>query len=187
MVEVHGSKPAMRAWRRIYGCRLAPSAGMTLLEVLVAILLFAIFSATLLMVSEVVRALIPGEVLPQDDNSCNGLVLESACINVAFDAIVPVLERTDPKALDISGSYRSPNSVPAVQAAKLQFGWPDAYILQIVAYPELKQTDTTSMTSPSRPGLYLLQATPRQDITPSLWRKPVQRLFCRPYHRCIQP
>lgn len=161
----------------------AHSSGMTLLEVLIAVLLFAAFSGTFVMVTEMIGQLLPLEKPPLSESSCNGPALEASCINIAFDAIVPRLEKADPDNLDISGQYLSPNQMIVGDVSALQLGWPDDYKLEILRYPDLVQSAVTS-TEPARPGLYLLQATP---INSAFWRKPMQRLFCRPYYRCIRP
>ena len=161
------------------------SSGMTLLEVLISILLFAVFSATFLMVTEMIAQLLPAEEAPAADNSCNGAALEESCVNIAFDAIVPWLEKADPTNLDISsGPYASPNQVPFAEIRDLQLAWPDAYKLSIFQYPQTLRQSAATVSQPSMPGLYLLQATPTRS---AFWRKPIQRLFCRPFHRCVRP
>jgi prepilin-type N-terminal cleavage/methylation domain-containing protein len=159
------------------------SSGMTLLEVLIAVLLFAIFSGTFLMVTEMIGQLLPMEQAPARENSCNGPALEEACVNVAFDMMLPYLEESNPLNINISENSLSPNQLSIPGVSDLQLAWPDAYKLEIIQWGELSQTPQTDVQA-SRPGLYLLQATP---TTPAFWRKPIQRLFCRPYHRCIKP
>jgi len=163
--------------------KLAHSSGMTLVEVLIAVLLFAVFSGTFVMVTEMIGQLFPVEKIPLSESSCNGPALEASCINIAFDEIVPELEKADPDNLDISGQYLSPNQMIVGDVSDLQLAWPDDYKLEILRYPDLAQSSLTS-TEPARPGLYLLQATPTNS---AFWRKPIQRLFCRPYYRCIRP
>jgi len=168
---------------QIASCKLAHSTGMTLLEVLIAVILFAVFSGTFLMVTEMIGQLFPLEKTPLSASSCNGPALEASCINIAFDAIVPRLEKADPDNLDISGQYLSPNQMIVGDVADMQLAWPDDYKLEILRYTKLEQSKATE-TKPARPGLYLLQAKP---INSAFWRKPMQRLFCRPYYRCIRP
>ena len=154
--------------------------GMTLLEVLIAILLFAVFSGTFLVVTEMIAQLFPRDKAPLADNSCNGPSLEAACINLTFDAIVPALELYDPLDTDISAEYASINQMDFAGIADSALTWPDSYRLEIIQYPYLQQS-AASEQSPSKPGLYLLQATPTNR---AFWRKPIQRVFCRPYHVC---
>jgi len=159
------------------------SSGMTLLEVLIAVLLFAVFSGTFLMVTEMISQLLPAEQAPAGEQSCKGPALEESCVNIAFDAMVPYLEKSDPPRVDIDGDYASPNQLVFAGINDLQLAWPDAYQLEIHQWKELPQT-AASDGQASKPGLYLLQATP---VSPAFWRKPIQRLFCRPYHRCVRP
>jgi prepilin-type N-terminal cleavage/methylation domain-containing protein len=159
------------------------SSGMTLLEVLIAVLLFAVFSGTFLMVTEMISQLLPADQAPAGERSCNGPALEESCVNIAFDAMVPYLEKSDPAQVNIGGDYASPNQLVFAGINDLQLAWPDAYRLEIRQWNYLPQTAATDAQA-SRPGLYLLQATP---VSPAFWRKPIQRLFCRPYHRCVRP
>lgn len=156
---------------------------MTLLEVLIAVLLFAVFSGTFLMVTEMIGQLIPAEQAPAGDLSCNGPGLEELCVNIAFDAMVPHLEKYDPIQVDISGGYASPNQLAFAGISDLQLAWPDAYRLEILQWSDLRQLAATDDQA-SRPGLYLLQATP---VGRAFLRRPIQRLFCRPYNRCVRP
>jgi prepilin-type N-terminal cleavage/methylation domain-containing protein len=158
------------------------SSGMTLLEVLIAVLLFAVFSGTFLMVTEMISQLLPAEQAPAGERSCNGPALEESCVNIAFDAMVPYLQKHDPAQVDIGGNYASPNQLAFAGISDLQLAWPDAYRLEILQWIDLPQSAATEDQS-SEPGLYLLQATP---VSAAFWRRPIQRLFCRPYHRCVR-
>ena len=168
--------------KQSWGHRLQ-SSGMTLLEVLIAVLLFAIFSGTFLMVTEMIGQLLPAEQVSSEDSSCNGPALEESCVNIAFDTMVPYMEKYDPSQVDIAGRYTSPRQVVLAGIGDLQLAWPDAYRLEILQWIELPQK-APAEDQASLPGLYLLQAIP---VRPAFWRKPIQRLFCRPYHRCVKP
>jgi len=159
---------------------------MTLLEVLIAVLLFAVFTGTFLMVTEMIAQLFPAEQVPAAENSCNGPALEEVCINSAFDKIVPALEW-----------YVEPGESPGavVDAIKLeQIAFdeisdlkllPDSYEIEVHLWDKFMPQQTNG-NMPAMPGLYLLQAKPKTDST-AFWRKPIQRLFCRPYYRCLEP
>jgi len=159
------------------------SSGMTLLELLIAVLLFAVFSGTFLMVTEMIGQLLPADQAPAGELSCNGPAVEESCVNIAFDAMVPYLEQYEPGQTNISGNYASPSQLAFAGIGDLQLAWPDAYRLDILQWNDLPQAAATEDEA-SKPGLYLLQATP---VSPAFWRKPIQRLFCRPYHRCVRP
>jgi len=152
------------------------SAGMTLIEVLIAILLFAVFTASFLVVTEMIGSLIPAGSAPLDNESCNGPGLEASCINVAFDVIVPALELAPEKQV---GCFPRPGSIPGVSGLS-GLSWPEAYEVCIYSYPNLAEDGGSSV-----PGLYLLQAQALASDS-AFWRLPVQRVFCRPYHHCVK-
>ena len=164
------------------GAGASRSQAMTLLEVLIAILLFAVFVGTFLVVTEMLAKLLPFDVAVEGDQNCSGPALEEACVNVALDAMIPRLEKYDPSNLDVGGRYQSPSQMFFAGISDLRLSWPDAYTLEIIGYPELEQSAATT-TNASLPGLYVIQAIPAR---PAFWRKPIQRLFCRPYHRCVR-
>ena len=170
------------------------SNGMTLLEVLIAIMLFAVFTGVFLTVTEMLSVLIPPSNTPLGDQSCNGAALELSCINIAFDQIIPILEKDNDNIINgestdkiMLGCSRDAGSIPAVakEVAKksLVLDWPDEYKVCIYNYDRLEEKEPPVDPFPL-PGLYLLQAEPTKQV---FWRKPVQRLFCRPYHLCIDP
>ena len=163
-----------------------PCSGMTLLEVLIAVLLFAVFTGTFLMVTEMIGQLFPAEQVPAAENSCNGPALEEACINSAFDKIVLSLER-----------YVEPGESPGAVVDAIKLGQiafdeisdlkllPDSYEIEVHQWDKFEPQQANEKM-PAMPGLYLLQAKPKTD-SQAFWRKPIQRLFCRPYHRCVKP
>ena len=152
---------------------LAPKAqsGMTLLEVLIAVLLFAVFSGVFMTVTEMLGVLVPASKAPLGDESCNGPAIEISCINIAFDQLIPFLEKADDLPIDCMSSPKAIDSA-------FGGGWPDDYRICIYPYQGLSESDQ------KKPGLYLLQA---EATEPAFWRKPVQRLFCKPYHLCLNP
>ncbi|MBM5796971.1 MAG: prepilin-type N-terminal cleavage/methylation domain-containing protein [Cyanobacteria bacterium K_Offshore_0m_m2_072] len=163
-------------------CALSPSAsqaGMTFLEVLIAIALFAVFSASFLMVTEMLAALLPAANSPAQADGCDGPGLELACINVAFDQLVPELEK------DLEVSTVCPSSINSMPGSA-GLSWPEAYDVCVYKYPGPGLDEQAgSAGSPPRPGLYLLQAQAKPGDS-AFWRVPVQRVFCRPYHLCVK-
>lgn len=154
------------------------SNGMTLLEVLIAIMLFTVFTGVFLTVTEMLSVLVPPTNAPLGDQSCNGSGLELSCINIAFDQIIPILEKDSDKP---SGCFPTAGLIPAVAQKSIVIDWPDDYKVCIYEYDNLAEQEPPAAPLP---GLYLLQAEPTKQV---FWRKPVQRLFCRPYHLCIDP
>ena len=153
----------------------AHCSGMTLLEVLIAILLFAVFSGVFLTVTEMLGVLIPIGKPPLTADSCNGSALELACINIAFDELIPFIEKNDDPLLD--NCYANPKAINSSISA----AWPDDYRVCIYPYPDLKNS---SSPQDPKPGIFLLQAEPTEQ---AFWRRPVQRVFCNPYHLCVNP
>ena len=154
------------------------SNGMTLLEVLITIMLFAVFTGVFLTVTEMLSVLIPPSDTPLSVQSCNGAALELSCINIAFDQIIPILEKDSDKP---NGCSPTASLIPAVAKKNIVIDWPDDYKVCIYKYDNLAEQEPPAVPLP---GLYLLQAEPTKQV---FWRKPVQRLFCRPYHLCIDP
>lgn len=155
--------------------------GMTLIEVLIAIMLFAVFSGVFVVVSEMLATLLPSSPTSSlDKASCDGPALELACINIAFDEIQPILEES--AAMDLSvrdkQCYSSPSEIPGLAA--IAINWPASYDICTFRYPGL-------LSDVGNPDLYLLQAQPASGADDAFWRIPVQRLFCWPYHRCVKP
>lgn len=174
--------------KRRVGCqeRHLHYSGMTLLEVLIAVLLFAVFSGTFLMVTEMIGQLFPADRVPGAENSCNGPALEEACINTAFDKIVPELEEFLYPGLNVDAVVDADQLNQIASTRINEFGLlPDAYEVAVYQW-ERFTPQQANQNMPAKPGLYLLQAKPRPESS-AFWRKPIQRLFCRPYHRCLSP
>ena len=148
--------------------------GMTMLEVLIAILLFAVFSGVFLTVTEMLGVLIPISKPPLEADSCNGSALELACINIAFDELIPFIEKNDPLLIKC---YTNPKVINS----SISGAWPDDYKVCVYSYPDLKNS---SSPQDPKPGIFLLQAEPTEQ---AFWRRPVQRVFCNPYHLCVNP
>jgi len=166
------------------------SNGMTLLEVLIAITLFAVFMGVFLTVTEMLSVLIPPSNVLDEDKSCNGSTLEMSCIGSAFDNIIPLLEKAysndqkplDETATELMGCADNVNLVMTKLNPDTDFdiAWPSSYRVCVDQYDKFP----VLVDGQPRPGLFLLQAEPTE---PAFWRKPVQRLFCWPYHLCIDP
>jgi prepilin-type N-terminal cleavage/methylation domain-containing protein len=168
------------------------SDGMTALELLIAISLFSIFMSVFVVVTEALVAWIPSTNSASGTNHCTGQGLEQACINAAFDRMVESLELASvddvaKEAVSVISDdcWHLPRSKEIYNAENLE--WPDTYRVCLVKDPGSSESDPADLASSPNgiesPGLYLLQASPVDD---AFWRKPVQRLFCRPIHLCIQ-
>jgi len=197
------SLASMMIKRRFFGdkrvCSVFASSGrfdhgMTLIEVLISILLFAVFMGNFLLVAEIMSQWMPSGQPSSGSSaasSCDSPQLETACVEVALDSAVPSLQSYYDKNkpddfIPIEGVYGSPAELPLGDSASADMAWPEDYKIKISSFSRLVEKPTSGSPSwdSSRPGLYLIAAYPR---TPAYWRKPVVRLFCRPYHRCVRP
>lgn len=162
------------------------AAGMTLIEVLIAVLLFAVFSGIFLTVTELMTSVMASYEAPEGAAECSGFGEDRACIELYFDELVKILESSAfPGNVASSDCGRSP---PALLSKVLNekevnhlsgYIWPANYDICFNAYP-----DITENANALQPGLYLLQAQPKQSSPLNSAMKPVQRIFCRPSYLC---
>lgn len=127
-------------------------SGMTLLEVLIAVLLFAVFSGTFLMVTEMIAQLFPADQIPGVENSCNGPALEEACINSAFDKIVPELEEFLNPGPDVDAVVGTDqlNQIAATKISELGL-LPDAYEIAVYQWDKFTPMQA-NQNMPAKPG-----------------------------------
>ena len=157
--------------------------GMTLIEVLIAILLFAVFSGVFLMVTELMASLLPSNDQASDlDRSCNGPALEVSCINSAFDDIIPEYFE---KAADIRSLVDAKCLAPSrFFPPGEEVGWPNSYdCIHII--PASREISDMAITGNDEPGLFLAEARVDNPGSRAFWQIPVQRLFCWPYYKCV--
>jgi len=172
-----------------------------MIEVLIAILLFAVFSGIFVVVTEFTTSLAVADQPSVVGAGCMGSGEDRACIELYFDQLVDVLEASTYPAgpgsefYDISRGLSgknqcamSPESLLAdlLPAEKPALTWPQDYDICVYAYEGSLSVirEDLSASSPS-PGLYMLQANPSSSLQASSTRKPVQRLFCRPRYLCV--
>ena len=177
------------------------SAGMSLIEVLIAILLFAVFSGIFVVVTEYTTSLSLADQPSKVGAECMGAGEDRACIELYFDALVDTLSSSAFPAKDGSDFYNiarglNGNSHCAATPAELfpepvllpaerpGLTWPVDYDVCIYSYDSSLVREDLGL-APQRPGLYLLQANPSESLKLVSTRKPVQRLFCRPRHLCV--
>jgi prepilin-type N-terminal cleavage/methylation domain-containing protein len=175
--------------------------GMTMIEVLIAILLFAVFSGIFVVVTEFATSLAVTDQPSAVGAECMGSGEDRACIELYFDQLVDALEASTYPAAPGSELYdvsrglsgknqcsMSPESLLAelLPAEKPALTWPKDYNICLYAYDgSLSVIQEDLSASPPRPGLYMLQANPSPSLQASSTRKPVQRLFCRPRYLCV--
>lgn len=162
------------------------AAGMTLIEVLIAVLLFAVFSGIFLTVTELMTSVMASYEAPEGASECSGFGEDRACIELYFDELVKIMESSA-----FPGNVASPDCDrrPTALLSKVLnekevshlsgYIWPANYVICLKAYPRLVEN-----VSGERPGLYLLQAQPDPSTPLNSALKPVQRIFCRPSYLC---
>lgn len=162
------------------------AAGMTLIEVLIAVLLFAVFSGIFLTVTELMTSVMAAYEAPEGAAECSGFGEDRACIELYFDELVKILESSafpgkvsslncaaDP--IDLLAEDLVPKEVTHLRG----YAWPANYEVCLNVYPGLIEN-----VNALQPGLYLLQAQPVEDTPKESALKPVQRIFCRPSYLC---
>jgi len=171
--------------------------GMSTLELLIAISLFSMFMSIFVVVTEMLVTWIPSTNSSSRSKACTGPGLEQACVNAAFDRMIQSLElakfgEINQVAMPVISDdcWHHPNDPdPRYQGiyGADELEWPETYRVCLVKEPGSPESDPDDPTSSPGgvevPGLYLLQASPVDD---AFWRKPIQRLFCRPIHLCIK-
>lgn len=175
--------------------------GMTMIEVLIAILLFAVFSGIFVVVTEFTTSLSVADQPSAVGAECMGSGEDRACIELYFDQLVDALEASTYPAGPGSELYNvsralsgknqcamSPENLLAelLPGEKPALTWPKDYNVCLYAYEgSLSVIQEDLSASPPRPGLYMLQANPSASLQASATRRPVQRLFCRPRYLCV--
>lgn len=174
---------SLRSKKHSLFSRFQKSDGMTLIEVLIAILLFAVFSGVFLMVTELMASLLPSSDQASDlDRSCNGPALEVSCVNSAFDNMIPEYFE---KAADIWSLVDSKCLMPSRFFPPGEaIGWPSSYDC-IYIIPASGEISDMATSSNDEPGLFLAEARVDNPGARAFWQIPVQRLFCWPYYKCV--
>ena len=175
--------------------------GMSLLEVLVAILMLVVFTGVVAMVMEFTFRFI-GEAESGERNQfdvSNGVLIDHQEIQLAMDQIVEVLSQPGLTKQRLLGnepgkpqiafdpSADSPQTacpaVDPISAWALPMGsisLPPGYRL-CVWQTTVKEPSLEELDDGAKPGVYLLQALPEQLSSSNL---PTRRLFCRPRPFC---
>lgn len=170
------------------------AAGMALIELLISIMLFAVFGGIFAVVTEITSSLAVADQPSSLGTECMGVGEDRACIELYFDRLVEDLESSAFPASaghlfhDVSHKLNGKSQCAPTPKALLAFeipslAWPVGYEICIYAYNSSVIKEDLS-ASPQTPGLYLLQASPSESLPSGSTRQPVQRLFCRPRYLC---
>ena len=165
------------------------SSGMSLLELLLAISMLAVFTGVVAMVMQFTLRFFSASESGISNSSSNGVLIDHQQIHIAMDALVEVLSQP---GIDLSNiSYSQDESPRNVCSADPVCDWglenfidrnkvkdllPPGYLLCL-----WETTETAQAVSTTMPSIYLLQALPEQ-ITPSSLA--TRRMFCRPRPFC---
>ena len=155
--------------------------GMTLLEVLIAVLMFAVFTGVVTTVVEYTY-----RFLGESESGGNSVLTDHQEIQLVFDKIVDLLSQPGismQRINQISSLRQSaPTSscVPPLADVSVFWGLPLNKIILPSGYSLCLWKTTVPETS-SKPGIYILYALPE---SPSSSRLPTRRLFCRPAPFC---
>ena len=176
-------------------------AGMTVLEMLIALLMLVVFTGVVAMVMEfTLRFLGATEAGERNDfEVSNGVLIDHQEIQLGMDLLVEMLSQPGISKQHLNGQVKDKQRIafdPAKDDPRVacvaadpvgQWGLP----MQKVSLPPGYRLClwTTSATEPSftallagaKPGIYLLQALPEELNAATL---PTRRLFCRPRSFC---
>ncbi len=165
--------------------------GITMLEVLVATILFAVFMAAVVAITELTGKLVKGA----GTLSASELALARSIASTRLDKLARALSRESEEefrkkvenCLKTADPWEfSDSSVWSLRNQQLSNQAPDVeemkgFIESICIYPSKYAENINSV--PPVPGLYVVQAEPKQTNT---LQQPLRVLFCRPQHLCLQ-
>ena len=161
--------------------------GITMLEVLIATILFAVFMAAVVAITELTGKLVKGTgtgTLSASElalaRSIASTRLDKLARDLAREATLPIscLNSSTPWNLASASNWSLSNQQLSNQVAGVE---QKGFIESICIYPS-KYAENSTSDLPT-PGLYVVQAEPKQTNT---LQQPLRVLFCRPQHLCLQ-
>jgi prepilin-type N-terminal cleavage/methylation domain-containing protein len=169
--------------------------GMTLVEVMIALMLLVAFMGLYVAVTEVAGRFF-GETeealatLPQDQTRSHGLLVDHALLQTIMERLADTLSQPgiEPEEIaEIISSGCSDNPVASWSLPGPNIELPPGYRICLNATP-LSESPVAELLKPlnfpqARPGIYVLQASPNEV---SATAQPTRRLFCRPKPFCQQ-
>ena len=163
-------------------------SGMTILELLLAIAMLVVFTGVMVMVMEfTLRFFSDAESGAQNKlGTSNGVLIDHGQLHLAMDALVEVLSQPGVSLKGIAFSKLDQPDQACKDDPVSQWG-----LQMIMDKEEIKELmppgyrlcllKTTKEEGASTPGIYLLQALPKESSASAL---PTRRLFCRPRPLC---
>ena len=158
--------------------------GMTLLEVMLAMLMLVAFTGVFVAVTEFTSRFMreSEEVLP----GSQGLLVDQHALQMAMDRWADVLAQPGFSMADIQAITQKPCSYnPVVDwdiPGESSFTPPGyRFCLQATSLAESALDDLLAKRQGAKPGIYVIQALPEEVSGAAL---PARRLFCRPKPFC---
>ena len=187
----------VNSWLRCSRSVKASQGGMTLLELLIAVLMLMTFTGVVVMVMEFSLSFLGDSDLTEEEirvlSPSNGVLIDHAEAHYSMDRLVEVLSQpalSNKDLVAISSGVTRCSIDPA-----LDWGLPMSRIEPPFGYQFCLSTTTkiesnwSGLLAGGSTGIYMLQALPESPIdplkpavTPS--RLPARRLFCRPRPFC---
>ena len=163
-------------------------SGMTVLELLLAIAMFVVFTGVVVMVMQfTLRFFSAAESgKPNKLGASDGVLIDHGKLHIAMDAFVEVLSQPGVSMKGIAFSQSDQPNVACQEDPVSKWGLEmlmDEKEITDLLPPgyRLCLLKTTEIETASSAGIYLLQALPEQLSASGL---PTRRLFCRPRPLC---
>ena len=162
--------------------------GMTLAEVIIGMFMLAAFTGIFLIVTDFTNRFFISD--KSELEGSQGLLIDHHKINMSMDKTVEILSQPGyslGEILEISKNcsyYIPPKRIwglPANEDQELPDGY--KYCLVPTSLSESNIEDLASNTANSKPGIYILYASPLSDKI-SINALPLRRIFCRPKPYC---
>lgn len=162
----------------------AREGGMTLLEMLFAMVMITTFTGVVVVVMEFAN-----RFFVDSEGNGNGVLVEHAELQIDMDRLVEVLSQSAIPLSDIknfSSVYipslpLPPTCVRPGQNFAVRWNLPIPKMVLTTDGYSLCLWSTSPAETPSSPGVYVLQAVPDKISASKL---PTRRIFCRPRHLC---
>ena len=162
------------------------NTGMTLPELILAVLMLSSFTAVTVMVTQFISRFFQ----PLNEGAKNEYMLNHHIqINEAFDSIIEILSEQGIDKIYISNLPKC-TSLPSSEPPN---GWnisveiPKSYKICIKP-TSLVETNYAKLADPKlTPGIYILYSKPIDGSGVSFKATPVRRIFCRPKPFCKKP
>ena len=168
----------MRSNSSLYRCKKSAKAsqcGMTLLELLIAVMMLVTFTSVVVMVMEFTFRFL-GEA---ESANGNGVLIDHAEAQLGMDQLVEVLSQPSISAGSLRGIFTGNRcSINPVTAWSLP-----SSMSAIVPPSGYRFCLSGILYSSGNTDIYMLQALPDEGA-PDASRLPVRRLFCRPRPFC---